>query len=284
MTRNAYEPSTIKYNAKRLKQLLRYTKYDDPEQVKEYIAKKEVSNAYKESLIETYAIYMRMLGRQWEQPFYDRYDKPPTIPKEQKINLLIAHAQTRMSLFLSMMKDMGTRPVELTWLKLGDIDLQRGNVNITGAKHTVGRIGKLKPKTLAMLKAYVIKKNMTLNSRLFPTTSDNICRFYNHMRNALADKLKDPEIRTIKLYDFRRWKATNEFRLTNNIIHVQELLGHKDIRTTRLYAKLSQALDDDPDWIVESTTDQKRVDELIEKGFEYVLTTPDGYMKFRKRK
>lgn len=284
MLKNAYEPSTIKATAKRLKHLLIMTKHDDPEQVKEYVAKKQVSNSYKECLIETYGIYMRSIGQTWNQPFYDRYDKPPTIPKEAKINLLIANASQRMSLFLSMSKDLGTRPVELTWLKVGDIDLSTGKVNITGAKHTIGRIGKLKQNTLDMLKAYLMKKNLRFNDHIFNATSDKICRNYSAMRNALAEKLQDPEIKTIKLYDFRRWKATNEYRKTNNIIHVQELLGHKDIRTTRLYAKLTQALDDDPEWIVESTTDQKRADELLAQDFTYCLTTPDGYMKFRKRK
>jgi hypothetical protein len=36
------------------------------------------------------------------------------------------------------------------------------------------------------------------------------------------------------------------------------------------------------EWIVESIADQKRADELLRQDFTYVLTTPDGYMKFRR--
>ena len=38
-------------------------------------------------------------------------------------------------------------PIELTWLTVKDIDLTTGIANITGAKHTVGREGKLKALT-----------------------------------------------------------------------------------------------------------------------------------------
>jgi len=49
--------------------------------------------------------------------------------------MLISNASPRMALFLSMSKDLGSRPIELTWLKVADINLQNGIVNLTGAKH-----------------------------------------------------------------------------------------------------------------------------------------------------
>ena len=66
-----------------------------------------------------------------------------------------------------MSKDLGTRLVELTWLAVRDIDLSTGIVSITGAKHTIGREGKLKAKSLELLKIYIKKKNLNSNSRLF---------------------------------------------------------------------------------------------------------------------
>jgi hypothetical protein len=108
MKKNAYEPSTRKYTAKRLRHLMRNTKFDDPENVKTFIANKKCSNAFKECLIETYAIYMRSIDKEWNQPFYDRYDKAIKVPTEEKIDMLIARCETRMSLILSMMKDLGT--------------------------------------------------------------------------------------------------------------------------------------------------------------------------------
>jgi integrase len=69
--------------------------------------------------------------------------------------MLIANARPKMALFLSMSKDLGTRPIELTWLKVKDINLKNGTVTLTSAKHCNGRTLKLKTKTLDMLKQHI---------------------------------------------------------------------------------------------------------------------------------
>ena len=60
-----------------------------------------------------------------------------------------------MATKLSISKDLGQRPIELTWLTIKDIDLTTGIVSITGAKHTIGREGKLKTKSLELLKILI---------------------------------------------------------------------------------------------------------------------------------
>jgi integrase len=126
---------------------------------------------------------MRSIGKKWSKPFYARYDKLPKTPSEEKVNMLISHATSRMALILSMSRNLGSRPIELTWLKVADINLQNGIVNITGAKHIVGRNGKLKPNTLEMLKQRINKKHLNANDRLFPTDSENISEAYRRLRN-----------------------------------------------------------------------------------------------------
>jgi integrase len=148
-----------------------------------------------------------------------------------------------MALMLSMSKDLGTRPIELTWLKTKDINLQNGIVNITGAKHTIGRNGKLQPRTLEMLKQYITKKNLNQNDRIFPTTSENISTSYRRLRKALAEKLQDLTIQQIRLYDFRHFYASMEYHKTKDLLHVKARLGHKDIRTTLRYTQLLDTLE-----------------------------------------
>ena len=72
-----------------------------------------------------------------------------------------------MPLKLSLLKDLGTRPQELLWLTVKDIDLNTRLVSITGAKHTVGRDGKLKAKSLALLKIYIEKKQLNVKKQTF---------------------------------------------------------------------------------------------------------------------
>jgi integrase len=281
MKKEAYEDTTIKATAKRLRHLERNCNLADPESVKRYVANKQCSNGFKETLIETYAIYMRSIGRTWNQPFYNRYDKLPKIPLEQKLDLLIANARTRMSLFLSMEKDLGTRPIELTWLKVSDVDLNNGVTNITGAKHTVGRNGRLKPRTLEMLNKYITQKKLKQTDRIFPATAQTICEIYRRMRNDLATKLQDPTIRQIRLYDFRHFKASMEYHKTKDLLYVKALLGHKDLRTTLRYTQLLELGSDEYTCKVAKTLEEAT--NLIENGFEYV-TEMDGLKLFKKRK
>jgi integrase len=186
-----------------------------------------------------------------------------------------------MSVFLSMEKDLGTRPIELTWLKVSDIDVNNGVTNITGAKHTVGRNGRLKPRTLEMLKRYITQKNLNQTERIFTATAQTICEIYRRMRNDLATKLQDPTIRQIRLYDFRHFKASMEYHRTKDLLYVKALLGHKDLRTTLRYTQLLELGNDEYTCKVAKTLEEAT--NLIENGFEYI-TEMDGLKLFRKRK
>jgi len=282
MKKNGYADTTIKATGKRLRHLQNNCNLTAPEDVKGYIANKQCSNAYKETLIETYDLLMRSANQSWQKPFYARYDKQPKIPTEEKINMLISNANTRIALFLSMSRDLGTRPIELTWLKVADINLENGLVSITSAKHCVGRTLKLKPNTLEMLKAYINNKGLNLNDRIFPTKSETISEKYRTFRNKLAKKLQDPTFKTIRLYDFRHFKATMEYHKTKDLLHVKALLGHKDLRTTLRYTQLLDNLPSD-EYHCKTATTIKEATNLIENGFQYI-TDIEGIRLFRKRK
>jgi integrase len=235
MKKEAYANSTINAVAKRLRYLKKNCLLEQPEIVKGFIAEKNCSNAFKETLIEAYDLYTKANNIVWKKPFYDRYDKLPKIPSEEKLNMIIARSSKKFALVFSMMKDLGTRPVELTWLKVKDIDLEKGIVTITSAKHCVGRTLKLKSQTLIMLNAYVLLKKLNQNDRLFPVESGSLSESYRRFRNKLADNLGDMSIKSIRLYDFRHFKATMEYHRTKDLLHVKRLLGHKDLRTTLRY-------------------------------------------------
>ncbi|HLC00652.1 MAG TPA: site-specific integrase [Candidatus Bathyarchaeia archaeon] len=199
---------------------------------------------------------MKSLNLSWSQPFYKRYDKKRRAPKEQLLDFMINHFRLEMALKLSMMKDLGTRPIELLWLKVQDIDLTTGTVSITGAKHTVGREQKLKQKSLTLLKIYIEKKLLNSSSKLFnASTSDYFADDYRHYRNRLAKDYNMPELKQICLYDFRRFKGTRVYHLTGGkVLEVKRALGHKDLRSVEKYI----TLDANITWIpVKCTTDEE---------------------------
>ena len=281
MKTQGFAESTITTVGKRLRYLSRHMDLNEPERVKGFIASKQCSNAYKESLAEAYDYYVKCNGLSWEKPFFKRYDKLPKIPHEEKLNMPIANAGKKYALILSMMKDLATRPIELTWLKVRDFDLETGVVNITTAKHGAGRTLKLKTETLAMLKRHISENKLGLNDRLFVMKPKSMGEHYRVLRNKLADKLGDPTFRTIRLYDFRHFTATMTYHRTKDILYVKSFLGHRDLRSTLRYIQLVDFSKDE--YSVKVAKVVKEAVALIESGFEYV-TDMDDFKIFRKRK
>jgi integrase len=281
MKREGYAESYIHAVGKRLRHLARYVSLDNPEMVKDYIASKQCSPAFKETLVEAYDLYVKANNMHWNKPYYKRYDKLPKIPNEEKINLIIANCSKKYALAFSMIKDLGLRPIELTWLRVKDIDLENGIVNITSAKHCNARALKLKQSTLLMLKTYIAEKNLSLNDRLFPIKSSSLSEKWRKVRNKVSEKLKDPSLKTIRVYDLRHWKASMEYHRTKDLLYVKSLLGHRDLRATLRYTHLLDSKDEEYISAVARTLDEAR--KLIEQGFEYVCEI-DEVKLFRKRK
>jgi hypothetical protein len=73
-----------------------------------------------------------------------------------------------------------------------------------------------------------------------------------------------------------------EYNRTGDILHVMKVLGHKNIKNTLVYTQLAHFKNHDYVSKVAKTADE--AGKLIESGFEYVCTTPNDLMMFRKQK
>jgi integrase len=278
MKKEAYEPTTIQRVVKELKHLERNCNTANPEEVKLYVANKDVSNARKENLIESYNIAIQSLGLTWKKPFYERHDKKRRAPKEELVQFIINHVHFPLNLKLKMSRDLGERPIELTWLKVQDIDLTTGKTDLTGAKHTIGREGKLKQDTLELLKRYIKRENLNSQSIIFPTTSDTLSTCYRHARNNLAERHSIPELKQVQLYDFRRRKGTREYKLSgHNFLHVKKILGHKDARSTEKYITEDEQIE----WLPIKCTTDEEIQQAI-KDDCILVCQADGITYFKK--
>lgn len=76
-----------------------------------------------------------------------------------------------------------------------------------------------------------------------------------------------------------------EYHKTRDILHVQQLLGHRQIRNTLIYINLENALfqNTDDEFHVRVAHDLKEACKLLEVGFEYVTDMNEAKL-FRKRK
>ena len=72
-----------------------------------------------------------------------------------------------------------------------------------------------------------------------------------------------------------------EYHKTKDILHVQQKLGHRDIKSTLIYTHLVSFESDEYNTAISKSLEKD--EELLKCGFEYV-TERDGIKVYRKRK
>lgn len=147
--------STIKNNAKLLKFLAKHINLDDPESVRGYVAMLDKNDSYKRNLVLAYQNYAKVKGIEWTRPKYYPSNRPPQIPSEDKVNMIIANSPKKLALAISISRDIGMRPVEAMNLRLRDLDIEKGLIHPNTAKHGAGRVLKVKNSTLNLLASFL---------------------------------------------------------------------------------------------------------------------------------
>jgi len=99
----------------------------------------------------------------------------------------------------------------------------------------------------------------------------------------MAQNLGNPRIHKITFTTFRHWKGTIEYHKTKDILHVQRMLGHKNIQNTMIYINLESALfhEANEEFTVRVAETPDDACSLVEAGFDYV-TEMEGQKIFRK--
>ncbi|PMB74218.1 hypothetical protein C0199_00595 [Candidatus Bathyarchaeota archaeon] len=264
-----------------LKKMSRHCNLLNPNDVLMYIAKLNVSESYKANLCDFYKHFADHNNIPFVKPKYRRDHKLPYVPTQEEINIFIAHSKPKYALIYSILRDTGIRPIELSRITLKDIDIENGVLNIYSAKNGIPRKVKVKPSTLAMLKEYIKQNNFDLEDKLFPS-SDKISNTFCRLRYELARKLKNPNLKRIKLYSFRHYYATTLYHETKDLLLTKEMLGHRNINNTIIYTHLVK-LDTEDKYYSATAKTVEEARKLIEEGFEYVCDM-DGVKIFRKRK
>ena len=280
MKKEGYAETTIITRSKLLTILAkRGADLNDPESVKKVIAEQNWCAKRKINAADAYSAFLRMMGKQWNPPRYTYAQKLPFIPTEEEIDALIAGTGPKTSTFLQLLKETGARAGEANALQWTDIDFEKGTVRITAEKGSNPRIFKISNKLLSMLRALQAKSKST---KIFSKHLRTQRRLFQKQRRTLAIKLQNPRLLQIHFHTFRHWKATMEYAKTKDILHVMKILGHKNIKNTLIYTQLIPFKDDE--YTSKVATNAKEACQLIEAGFEYVCTTPENLMIFRKRK
>lgn len=279
LKKKGYAESTVVQRVCQLKLLVKEgADLYDADSVKMVIAAKKCSNSHKSNLVHAYTSFLSMEGGKWEPPNYQPHRKLPFIPLEKEIDALIAGCSKKVATTLQLLKETGMRIGEAWRLRWIDIDERRSTIRCEAEKHGNPRMFKISSKLLSMLKILPRKSQHIFNRTSLSANRTNFIR----QRKQLARKLQNPRLLQITFHTLRHWKATMEYHRTKDILHVMQMLGHRNIQNTLIYTQLIEFEEQDD---FHSAT-AKSVDKaltLIETGFEYVCEM-DGVKLFRKRK
>lgn len=254
---------------------------EDPESVKDTLARNKFGNSTKRAIIIAYTTFLRMNGKQWQRPRITVTRKLPFIPLEREIDDLVAGTGKKMATFLKLLKETGMRAGEGRRIKWTDIDIQRNLITLNEPeKNGNPRIFKVSLKLLGM-----IERLPKVSQTIFNCTYGSLKSSLRHSKKRLARKLNNPRLLKITFHSLRHWKATLEYHLTKDILHVKELLGHKKLDTTMLYIQIAEHLfQQEPDeFTVKIAKTQEEITTHLEVGFEWI-GEKDGAVFLRKRK
>jgi len=259
----------------------------NPESVKMVLAKgrnektnEKWKDSYKMLMMYAYENFLKMEGLTWQRPRYRQEHTFPFIPTEQELNQLISGVGKKTGTFLQGLKDTGADPGELAKLRWIDVNIQTGTANITPVKGHLPRILKVSGEFIRRVTAFTNKSEYIFNYQSLNSS-------YAKARKRLAHKLNNPRLLKISFTTFRHWKGTTEYHKTKDILHVKQLLGHKNIQSTMVYINLEAAIftDRNDEFHVVVAKNTQEACKIVKVGFEYVTGEyEDGGKIFRKRK
>lgn len=152
-----------------------------------------------------------------------------------ELEALISACGKVIGTFLQGLKDPAADPGELARIEWIDINTEAKTLSLK--EPVKGHNPRMVPvsedflrrlQALPQGKEYVFRGLMGLSANFY------------RQRKRLAVKLNNPRLAEIKFTTFRHWKATMEYHKTKDVIHVQQLLGHKNIQNTMIYINLNK--------------------------------------------
>lgn len=246
-----YSPNTIRTYVTEFSQLLKIIKsfpvnYLSAEKLRSYflycINELKLSESIIHSRMNAVKFYFEQVLNQ-EKLFLEipRPKKPSTLPKAistQDIKKMLDTIEnSKHTLLLKLCYGMGLRVSEIVNLKITDIDSKRMQVLVNQGKGKKDRYVNLPESILNELRAYYIEykpKNFLFEGRYGDQYSIRSVQavFKNAMKKARINK-------KVGIHSLRHSYATHLIEQGTDIRFVQELLGHKDIKTTMIYTSLT---------------------------------------------
>jgi len=250
---------------------------------KKALTDEEWEDGTKNNAMQAYKAFCKILGIHIpEDVNFDKYSevtqKLPFVPLEKEIMQLVGGCSHKIATFIQLLKETGARSGEAWRLKWMDVDTEHGVMTIN------------KPEKRGYPRQFKVSSKLAAMLNMLPKTSqklfgdgqlDQFRKNFSLQRNRVAKKVQNPRIRRITFHTLRHFYGTMEYHKTKDILHIQERLGHRDIKSTLIYTHLVNFEGDE--YYTATAKSLKEDEELLKAGFEYV-TERDGVKIYRKRK
>jgi site-specific recombinase XerD len=245
-----YSDSTIKnYN----NALLQFYKWNNQNEVLnndilfryvEHLTHLNKSYSYIKNSIMSLMLFSELVLRKKLKNDYlrkiKRSSKLPDVLSIEEVKKVIGVVENiKHKAILSLIYSCGLRISECINLKITDIDSSRMLIKIVQSKGKKDRYVQLSPKLLDLLRVYY-KKYKPTNHLFQGQLKDEYSA--RSIQSVLKRALNKCGItKKITVHSLRHSFATHLIEQGTDLRIVQEILGHKDIRTTQIYTHISSA-------------------------------------------
>ncbi|MBN2667937.1 MAG: tyrosine-type recombinase/integrase, partial [Bacteroidales bacterium] len=250
MTRKHYSASTIKtytsisyhFLLKTGKDPIKINRNDIEQYIQKEVLEKGFSLAYQNQIINAVKLFLNRMANlsfnleDLERPRKSKY-LPTVLSKREVKQILDKIENLKHRTILSLIYASGLRIGEALSLKISDIDSDRELIHIRQAKGYKDRVVGLSPLILEILRDYY--KKYKPQYYLFESPEG---RPYSQssVRSVFQKACKLAGIKkNVRVHSLRHSYATHLLEAGTDLRYIQDILGHKDPKTTMIYTHVS---------------------------------------------
>ncbi len=168
---------------------------------------------------------------------------PDVLNEDELMRIFNAVNNYKHKIMLMMAYAHGLRVSEIVNLRIEDIDAQRGQLHIRGAKGKKDRYLNLSQLILEPLHIYWHSYNLGIKGWLFPSGYHKDKHLSVRSIQAVSERaIRSARIgKPVSMHTLRHSFATHQLERGNDIRFIQKMLGHSSIKTTEIYTHVSTA-------------------------------------------
>ena len=247
-----YSEKTVKAYVLQVKRLVKHFMRSPDElsaaEIREYLVhvtevEKLAPATINQAIFAIRFFYREILDRPWEEKFTCRRRGPvrlPTVLTSSEVSRLLAAAKNQKHRVLMMvLYSAGLRLNEALSLEPRDIEVEEERIRIRCAKGGRERYVMLSQRLLEELRVYV--RQQPRGRFLFPGRTPGSALGSSAVQRMVRGMGKRAEItKKVTPHVLRHSFATHLVEQGTNLLYVQTLLGHRDLKTTLNYTRVAR--------------------------------------------